>query len=386
LEIDLDCLAHNVQEVRRLIGPGRKFIAVAKADGYGHGVIGIASTLIESGADVVALGNLNTALDLRSSGFDAPILLFGSYRPTDVARIMVSHNITPTIWDLESAKVFSIASQEKPFDVYIKIDTGLNRLGIRWEEAAVITQEIAALPNLRIACVYTHFASPFGDEWDEVVAKSFQKFVDAVEAIRAKDVTVPCAVMASSAIISTKPEMYLDGVDPGRLLYGFYYPKEPPVSLQLKSSIKAVKTMIIQVKHVNSGDTIGGYGTYRADHDTKVGVLPIGWSDGLPRSVSPEAMVLINGEYCPIIEIHTEHSLLDLSEILFNCIGDEVIIIGKDKGKEITVNEFAEWGCLPDTEVSVRLGNLLPRKYFKGDKVVFTDFPSRQIPTLTLYE
>lgn len=361
MEIDLGRLAHNVSEVRRVIGGNRKLIGVAKADAYGHGLLDIAPAMVNAGVDVIAVGNLNDAVRLRESGCQSPILLFGSCLAVDVAEAVTEYHVMPTVWDVESARAYSEAARS-PVEVYLKVDTGLHRVGVAPERAAEVARAIEDLPYLRIGCVYTHFADPIEDE--EFTQKQYERFLQAIDAIRAAGVAAPFAAAASSAVVSSRPEMYLNAVDPGRLLYGFYFPFTPSVSLDLTPVMRSVKSQIIQTTWVQSGESIGYGRTFYASRHTHVGVLPLGWGDGLLRSTASRANVLVRGHRCPIIAaLHVEHCLIDLTEIVGAEEGDEAVLIGEQGKSAITLTEHAQWAGVSELEVVIQLGRTMPRVY-----------------------
>jgi len=362
MEVDLDRLVHNIEEVRRVIGPGKKLIAVAKGDAYGHGLLEVVPTMVDAGADVIAVGNLNQAVRLRNSGCRAKILLFGSCLPQDVAETVVEYEIIPTLWDEAGARVYSKAARG-PLEVYLKVDTGLNRLGVLPGEAAKVAKAIEDLPNLYIGCIYTHFGDTTKDE--DFLVEQFSRFDAAIKTIRAAGVEASFIAAASSPVVSTHPEMLLTGVDPGRLLYGFYHPPDPPVSLDLMPVARAVKSRFIQTKWVEVGHRIGGYGGFYAPRRTLVGVLPFGWVDGLFLSAGSRASVLVRSRRCPMIEIHLEHCLIDLTEVDGAEAGDEAVLFGEQGGAVITLGEHASWAGVSELEVVMQLGRTIPHVYFK---------------------
>lgn len=361
MEVDLDRLAHNVKEVRNAIGPERKLIAVAKADGYGHGLLEVAPVMIESGADIVAVANVNDGVRLREAGFRAPILLFGGYLAEDAAQAIVKYELLPTVWDVEGARHISNAAC-KPLEVCLKVDTGFNRLGVAPERAAEVARGVEELPHLRISIIYTHFADPIVGR--EFTQEQFTRFRAAVSEIRATGVSAPYACAASSAIVSTRPDMYLNAVDPGRVLYGFYYPTDPPIELTLAPVVRAVKTRIIQLKWVETGKSVGyGRGFYTSRR-TRVGVLPMGWCDGLLRSASGKAQLLVREVRCPIIgAINVEHCMIDVTDVKSVAVGDEAVLFGEQGSAVIRAHEHAAWVGVSETEVVVLLGRTIPRIY-----------------------
>jgi alanine racemase len=277
---------------------------------------------------------------------------------------MVEYRIMPTIWDEEGVKAFTDAAHD-PLPVYLKVDTGFHRLGVSLQEAVTVARAIQDSPNLRIACVYTHFADPVKGE--QFTRQQFDRILEVVDAVRAAGIRVPYVCAASSAIISTLSDMYLDAVDPGRLLYGFHYPYNPPVELRLKPIVRALRSRIIQTRWVEAGDSIGYGRRYHASKRSLVGVLPIGWSDGLIRNPKSSVQVLVRGTRCPIIgSINLEHCMADLTRVDGATAGDEVVLFGKQGNEVITLKQHAEWVGVSEMEAVLHFGRSIPRVYFEG--------------------
>lgn len=374
MEVDLDALAHNVREVKRSIGPERRLIAVAKGNARGLGVAEVVPAMVEAGAEVVAVGNLHEAISIREAGCRAPLLLFGSNLPEEAAQAVVEHRIIPTLWDLESARLYSRAARG-PLEVYLKVDTGFRRIGVLPEQAAEVARGIESLPNLRIGCIYTHFADPVQGE--EFTREQYRQFVEAVEAIRAAGVAAPYVCAASSAVVSLHPDMRLNAVDPGRLLFGIDYglrgspSPEPRVPIDVRLVARSVKSRIIQLKPVRVGESVGYGRHFRARRPTLVAVLPMGWGDGLLRGVAGGASVLVGGRRCPIIAaLSLEHSMVDVTDVEGVRVGDEAVLWGEQGDEAITLGEQAAWAGASETEVQIRLGQAISRVYFRGGRVV----------------
>jgi alanine racemase len=367
MEIDLDRLAHNIAEVRKVIGRDRKLIAVAKGDAYGHGLLGVVPTMVDTGVDIIAVGNLNDAVRLREAGCRVPLLLFGSCLP-DAAETIAEYGIIPTVWDVDGARAYSKAARWT-LEVYLEVDTGLTRLGVSPDEAAEVAREIDHLPNLHIGCVYSHFADPIKGE--EFTLEQYRRFVKTIEAIRDAGIVAPYASMASSDIVSARPEMYLDAVRCGSLIYGFYDSPAPSVVLDLVPIARAVKSRIIQKKWAEVGQSIGARRSFYTRRRTLVGILPFGWGDGLRRSNASRASVLVRSTRCPILgTIYHEHCCIDLTEVEGATVGDEAVLFGEQGKASITLSEHAKWVGISDLEVVSHLGRAIPRVYLKGGQLV----------------
>ncbi len=366
MEVDLDALFHNVQEIRRVIGTNRKLQVVAKADAYGHGVSSVAQTLLEAGANSIAVGNLDHAVQLREANINAPLVLLGSSLP-DAANTVIEYRVIPTIWDEPAAKAYSKAAKG-PVSVALEIDTGFHRLGVLPEDATKLALLVGELPNLNISFVYTHFADPL--EW-EFVREQYDCFMKVLHDIRAAGVAVPYAMAASSVVVSMYPDMYLDGVDVGHLVYGFYLPYDPIINLDLKPVARAVKSRLIQVKCVDPGKRIGAVNPVFVDQPTLTGVATIGLYDGLLLRGGEGAAVLVRGKRCPIVgAVSLEHCQIDLRAVPEAEPGDEVVLFGEQQGSSISLREHAAWAGTSESHVVIQFGRRVPRLYFKNEQLV----------------
>src|SRR5262245_34851273 len=229
VEIDLDAAAANVRAVRRLVGAGRKIFAVVKADGYGHGAAEMGAVFMAHGADALAVADLAEGVRLRRRGIDAPILVYPNALP-DAAGETIAHRLTPALVDLDGARAYAEAAAE-PCDVFVKVDVGLERLGVPAEQAVKMVTAMLELPRIRLAglCAHPHVpdgADPAYAEWQ------LGRFTGVVDELEARGVRVPIRLLAATPFVLRFPQTYLNAVDPGRMLYGITYPGEPtPVPL-----------------------------------------------------------------------------------------------------------------------------------------------------------
>lgn len=342
LEIDLDAIEHNIREVQRCVGPLVKMFAVLKCNAYGFGTKEVGQIVQESDAFGIAVADLTEAVYLRQNGVTKPILVYANNLPS-VAGEFVRFDLMPTIDDLGSAETYARAARGE-LEVFVKIDVGLHRNGVPAEQAKTFFGSLARFRNLRVEGIYAHLdvPDPSGDE--EYVRWQFGRFQTAVEQLEESGARVPIKMVASSPIVSQYPEMYLNAVDPGKLLYGIYCPKRPKQSLRLKAALKGLKTRIIARKRI-----VGGPFDTRLDFAVKdgltIGVIPLGWGDGLPARLDGEA-VLVKGRRVRMLGgLHVEHARIDLSGVPEAEIGDEVVVIGRQGEDEITPDEAAEaWG------------------------------------------
>src|SRR5215470_11713007 len=216
LQIDLDAAAANIRAVRQLVGPGRKIFAVVKADGYGHGAAEMGAVFAAHGADALAVADLGEGIRLRQRGITAPILVYPNALP-EAASETLAHGLTPALVDLESAQAYAHASTG-PCDVFVKVDVGLERLGVPAEQAVKLITAMLELPHLRLAGLCGHPHVPGGDD-AAYAAWQLGRFTAVIDELEARGVRVPVRLLAASPFVLRFPHTYLNAVDPGRMLY-----------------------------------------------------------------------------------------------------------------------------------------------------------------------
>jgi alanine racemase len=227
------------------------------------------------------------------------------------------------------------------------------------------------MQNVRLGCVYTHLGNSVVDP--AFVDAQFASFLSLLRALDKVGLTPLCTLAASSAAVSTRLDTLLTGVDTGRLLHGMYHPLDPPVSMELLPVASAVKSTVIQTRWVDQGTRFGGYGRLRTDRRTLVGTLPFGWFDGLPMSSALNARVLVRGCRCPIMEVHVEACLVDLTATRGADPGDEAVFFGKQGSEALSHLDQASWAGLSELELVVQLARALPRVYLQGGRIVEID-------------
>lgn len=357
LEIDLDAAAANFRAVRHLVGPERKIFAVVKADGYGHGAAEVGAVFVAHGADALAVADLSEGIRLRKRGIAAPILVYPNSLP-EAARETISYGLIPALVDLTSAEAYADAAAG-PYDVFVMIDVGYERLGIPAEEATKFIAAMLELPHLRLAGVcargHAHGNDPAYAEWQ------LARFTAVVDELEARGVSVPIRLLAASPFIIRFPQTYLNAVDPGRMLYGITYPGEtPPVPLQ--PTLRALTTCVIALKVIMPREYFAELAPFPVTAPMRLGVIPIGSADGLTRL--HVGRVLVRGRAVPIVDSPSlEHTRIDLTEVPDACVGDEVVIIGRQGDAEITVAEIAKRHGLGLNHVATTIGPRVTRVY-----------------------
>jgi len=371
-EISLDNLAHNMREIRRLTDKNAMVTAVIKADGYGHGAKYIVETLLENGADRFAVAVLDEALDLRSFGVKEPILIMGYTQP-EKAKEIVENDIEQAVYTYEVAKAISDESvrQNKKAKIHIKIDTGMGRIGLRPEEKVVdFAKEISKLPNIIIEGIFTHFA--IADDADkDYTYKQFERFNWTINKLKEIGIKINIKHCANSATIIDLPDMHLDMVRAGIILYGL----APSFDVMLDridlKQVMSLKARISHVKEIEADESVSYGRKYIAAKKSKIASLPLGYADGYTRMLSGKAEALVKGLRVPIAgRICMDQCMIDVTGIDDVNVGDEVVLFGEQMGAFISIDELAEKLGTINYEIVCMISKRVPRVYTKNGKAV----------------
>jgi alanine racemase len=371
-EVNLDNIAHNVREIRRITNKKAEIMGVVKADGYGHGVMEVARTLLGNGVTRLAVSMLDEAIQLRKNGINVPILIL-SYTDPRRAEEIILNDVTQTVFSQDLANALSDAAVklERNVKIHIKIDTGMTRVGFMPGYSAIKNVvEISKLPRIIIEGLFTHFAS--ADESDKSYTyMQFERFMSICSELSRIGVHIPIKHAANSAAIMEFPEMHLDMVRPGIILYGMYPSSEVDTSkIELRPAM-TLKANVILSKEVEK-DTCISYGRiFTTERESRIATIPIGYADGFTRLLNAKAKVIINGEFAPIVgKICMDQCMADVTEIKNEVnVGDEVVIFGKQGDKEIRVEDVAaEIGTI-NYEVVCLIGKRVPRFYLQNGNI-----------------
>jgi len=372
-EINLDNIAHNVREVSKRVGKMTEIMAVVKADAYGHGVFETVPTLLENGASRLAVSMLDEAIQLREFGVKVPILVLGYTEPSR-AEDIIKYNITQTVFSHELAEALSDAAVKmgKQARIHIKIDTGMTRVGFKPGYGAVKdVVRISELPGIIIEGLFSHFAS--ADETDrEYTMLQFERFESIIQELNRIGVLIPVKHIANSAAVIQYPNLHLNMVRPGIILYGLYPSDEVDrSSIDIRPGME-LKARVVLVKEVEEGTPVSYGRTFVTKRKSRIATLPIGYADGYSRLLSNRGRVLIHGQYAPIVgNICMDQCMVDVTDIDEEVkTGDEAVIFGVQGKNEITVDEIAKLCNTINYEVVSLIGKRIPRVYFKGGKVV----------------
>jgi alanine racemase len=362
-EVDLEALAFNYQQLRRLIPPTVKLLAVVKADAYGHGAVPVSRKLEELGTDFLGVASVPEGMELRQAGLRKPILILSGIYPEEVEEV-VSHHLTPMIYRLDTAEALAAAAKQRraTIPVHIKVDTGMGRIGLLPESVPAFVQRLKAFDSLEIEGIATHLST--ANEEDPCFAEEqLKRFSRTIEEIKKVGITPPFYHVANSAGLVNFSAARHTLVRPGIMLYGSY----PAHSLKSKIDLQAVmswKSRVADVREVPAGSPISYGRTFVTKHTSLLAAIPVGYADGYSRLLSNRGEVLIKGKRAPVVgRVCMDWTMADVSAIPAVAAGDEVVLMGGQMGQEITAEEIAGWAGTISYEILCLVGRRVQRIY-----------------------
>ncbi len=342
--INLDAIAGNIECLKNMTGPDVMFMAVVKADAYGHGAVKTARRAVESGADWLGVARLDEALELRYAGIDAPVLVFGYIYPDQVP-IACDLNITVTVYDLDMAEALSCEAEacRAKLRVHLKTDTGMGRVGMIVPDKTCfdMIQHMAQLPGIELEGIYTHFAAADHEDRTYTMMQT-QRFVCLLDGLARRGIFFRIRHAANSAAIMSLPESHFDMVRAGIAMYGLY--PGPALKNSQISLVPAMelKSIITSVKKVPAGFFVSYGMTYETAKPTCLASVPIGYADGFSRLFSSNGHMLVKGCKAPVAgRVCMDQTMVDVGEIPGVAAGDEVVIMGAQKDMVIGADELA---------------------------------------------
>lgn len=365
VEINLDCIASNVDVAKTVVGERTRIMAVVKADGYGHGAVQTAQTALQHGASYLGVALVEEGIALRKAGIRAPILVMGTI-PARLSSDTVKYDLTATVVSYQSAVALSDAAIEhgRPVKVHVKVDTGMSRLGQLPGEALKLTRDIVSLPGVELEGLYTHFACADTDM--DMTCRQLKEFKDLVVRARREGVDVPICHAANSAALIRMPGARLDMVRLGIAMYGLSPLGTVALGPEWKPAL-SFHTRVSFVKNVRKGTCVGYGSRYTTETDALIATLPVGYADGYSRSLSNKGEVLIRGKrYAVAGSICMDQLMIvgrsgDVVEV-----GDEAILIGSQNGDAIHAEDLARMAGTIAYETVCTIGKRVPRLY-NGD-------------------
>ena len=382
VDIDLDAIQHNLDLIRKTTGSA-EVMCVVKADAYGHGVEQIALEYQRMGIKWYAVSNIEEAVELRRCGIRGDILILG-YTPHNVTYLLSDYDITQAVFSEEYAEQLSSAAVKLGVRIkcHIKADTGMGRIGFNCRSDAFAAdqldpcQRVCSLPGLDVNGIFTHFAvADEGEDGEAFTRSQFNSFVSLTEKLAQRGITFRWRHCCNSGGILEYPDMHLDMVRPGIILYGLC----PSSVLRNRFDLRPVmhlRSVISMVKPLEAGATVSYGRTFTAPKDMVLATAPIGYADGYPRILSNNQEVLLHGQRVPIVgRVCMDQLMLDVTGIEGVKAGDRITAFGIDGDAEITVDELADKMGTVNYELICRMARRVPRVYRRGGKAItHTDY------------
>ena len=368
-EIDLNQLAANFQQIKQRVASTARIMAIVKANAYGHGAVECARRLAAEGADWFGVALPEEAIQLRNSGIAQPVLcLAGFWR--DQAAACIQHKLTPVIYRLDMLETLNQAASEanEIVDVHVKVDTGMGRLGIRFDQISEFAAALERFRNVRIDGLMTHLAAADDTACRPLTLDQIRRFDETVSAFRERGYRPTHLHLANSAGVYGHRESWGNLVRPGGVLYGLWRDVLPlTVSDAQLGPVMSLHSRVIMLKWVPPGETIGYGCTFEASRRSLIATLPVGYHDGYMRGFSNRAHVIVRGVYAPVVgRVSMDLTLIDVTDVPGVELHDQVTLLGSDRRKpelKIKAEDLARIAGTLSYEVTCGVGDRVPRVY-----------------------
>lgn len=370
-EINLDNIEYNVKNIKTLV-KDKEIIGVIKADAYGHGAIDIAPILLKNGISKLAVATLTEAMELRRNNINAPIIILG-YTPNLFGVDLLKYDIEQTIYTLSDGEELSKIGEHlnKRIKVHIALDTGMGRIGFLPNENSLTDiVNLSKLKGIEICGLFTHFSSA-DDSNKEYTQIQYEKFIEFNKRLEKEGVKIKFKHVANSAAIVDLPDMYLDGVRAGIVIYG-YYPSDEvkKEELSLKPAM-TIKAKIAHIKTLGKGEYVSYGRTYKTKDNTVVATIPIGYADGYLRELSNKGKVIVNNTLVPVIgRVCMDQLMIDITNVDNVSVGDDVILLGEGEGVKYNADDMAEDCNTINYEIICMIKGRVPRVYLRDGNIV----------------
>lgn len=361
VEVDLNKIKRNYYEIKKHVG-NVKIMPILKANAYGHGLIRVAKLMEDLNADYIGVAVLEEAILLRQNGIKIPILVLGGIWGNQIP-LFLKYDLTITASSIiKLNQIDEVASKlNTKAKVHLKIDTGMERIGVHYYNSESFIQESLKCKNIIVNGVYSHFAN--SESTDLSFAKlQLERFNESISFFEKHSLKKPIIHISNSGAILQLPEANFDLVRPGLLLYGVYPSNEIDKKIKVEPAL-TWKSLVVYFKVIKKNSTVGYGMKWKAEKDIRAVTIPVGYGDGYLRSMSHKAEVIINKKLYPVIgTISMDQIVVNIeNDSAYN--GDEVILIGKDENVSITVENLAEWAGTIPYEVLTNINTRVPRVY-----------------------
>ena len=377
-EIDMNAAEKNFNLIKSKLSPTTKLCCVVKANAYGHGAVYLSKLYEKLGADFFAVSNIEEAMQLRNNGISTPILILG-YTPTSCATILAENNISQSVFSYSYAKELSkcaVADGVK-VKIHIKLDSGMGRIGFdcihKNDDMIQSIVDVCNMQGLENEGIFTHFAlADDGKDGAEFTKLQYERFLGAVEDLKARGIEFEIKHCANSATTLEYPEYHLDMVRVGVILYGVA-PSNKVHGCESLTPVMSLKSVISMIKEIEAGDTVSYGCTFKAEKKTKIATAPVGYADGFWRSNATNGtQMLIRGQRVDIVgRVCMDQLMLDVTSVKGVREGDYITLIGADKDEFISAEELARNNGTIGYEMICAIGERVPRFYIKDHEIVF---------------
>ncbi len=365
-EIDLAALRHNVRAVQNRVGLTTQIMGIVKANAYGHGLVRVAHELVRSGVGQLGVAFVEEGIELRRSGIEIPILVLGGIVGDQVAEFLrwdLSITASST-WKLDLIEE-AARHLGKRAKIHVKIDTGMERLGVHHYSAHTLLERVARSKWCDLCGVFSHLATSESEDqiFTQLQLECFHRVLDWFPR---HGIEMPLRHLANSGAICNCPATFFDMVRPGLMLYGVYPSEECGRSVNLRR-VLSLKTRVVFFKVTKAGASVGYGRTWRAPHDTRIVTLPVGYGDGYRRSLSNRGQVLIRGNKVPIVGVVSmDQTTVDIGAEGTAYNDDETVLLGRQGDEEISTEDLARWMDTIPYEVLTGINTRVPRIYLNS--------------------
>jgi alanine racemase len=363
-EIDLAALERNIKSIRRALPDWIRFVAVVKADAYGHGIYQAVARLMVSGADIFAVANVSEAASVRELGPGWPILLLSPVLPEE-DRYLLEYDVVPTVSSHQEVERFqTVAAQAgRLLKVHLKVDTGMGRSGVWHEETPDLLAAIHRAPCLKLAGIYTHFSSADTDpEVTEIQRRLFVRILKAHDITDDQDLLIHAD--NSAGLETFSEDSPFNAVRVGLLQYGILPYESSFLKKVHTDPVFSFHARVGLVKTVPAGTGVSYGRTHVVNRRTRLAILTGGYGDGIPRSCSGQGAVLIRGQLCPILgRVTMDQTIVDVTDLETVEVGDQATLVGRQGDGEITITTFSHWAETIPWETLTSVTKRVPRVY-----------------------
>ncbi|MFN7170774.1 MAG: alanine racemase, partial [Candidatus Omnitrophota bacterium] len=363
-EVDFSSFRFNLNQIKRFLSPEVKIMPVVKADAYGHGLVEVSNYLVSQGIEQLGIATVDEGIELREKGVGVPLFILGNVFPEELETV-VEYNLIPTLCNLEVAKRLDEIAREKNIFVKaeVKVDTGMGRIGVLYTETLDFFLKLKELNHLVIDGLWTHFASAEDEEFTRIQLLRFNFVFGGLKQLGFNFYHIHSA---NSLALFRNKETHFNLVRPGLSIYGVYPENSLREIVELKPAM-SLKTRIVFLKRVSQGYPISYGRTFITSRESIIATLPIGYGDGYSWLLSNKGRVIVKGNYAPVVgRVCMDQTMIDVTDIPGVSLGEEVVLLGRQGGLEITAEELANLSGTIPYEILCRIGSRIPRIYKDG--------------------